>query len=124
MSWMQRGERRYYYRASRLSGVPRRQYVGTGPIGKLAAAVDDYRRLTRAIAAEEGRAEQARYREAESSLRELCAVTDLLARAALVAAGYRQHARGSWRRKRRVNNNDRARGEGSGAGAGGAPPPG
>src|ERR1700756_266784 len=100
MPWEQVGRRRYYYRNKWAAGRPPRRYGGAGAAAELAPAADDLRRLEHAIAARERQAEQARYREAEAPLRRLCGLTDLLARAALVAAGYRQHDRGAWRRRR------------------------
>ena len=46
------------------------------------------------------KAEQARLEEASAPLRGLCQVADLLAKAELLLAGYHQHARSSWRKKR------------------------
>ncbi len=105
MAWERVGSRRYYYRSERLAGWPVRRYVGTGPAAELAAAADDLRRLQRAARARELEAERDRRREAEDPLLALCKLTDTLTRAALVAAGYRQHDRGEWRRPREPNPN-------------------
>jgi hypothetical protein len=106
MPWEQVGRRRYYYRNQWIAGRPARRYVGTGPVAELAAAVDDLRRLEHALAARQRQAEQARIREAGTPLLRLCGLTDLLTRAALVAAGYRQHDRGEWRRRREAERTD------------------
>ena len=100
MPWEQRGAKRYFYRNVRRQGKQRRQYVGKGdnPAVELIAAADALRRVQRVIQARENQAEQARLQEAERPLQRLCAVTDVLTRAALVAAGYYQHDRGVWRR--------------------------
>jgi len=100
MPWEQRGQKKYFYRTERVRGRAVRRYVGTGAAGEMAAAADGLRRLNREIEARERRAEQARQQEAEAPLLRLCNVTDLLARAALLAADYHRHARGSWRRRR------------------------
>jgi len=102
MAWQEVEGRRYYYRGRRLCGRPRRVYVGpaNSPAAELAAAAADAGRLGRVAAARERQAERERLRGAEAPLLELCAVTDVLARAALVVAGYRQHDRGDWRRCR------------------------
>src|SRR5262245_48221740 len=102
--WDARGNRRYFYRHVRIGGRPRRQYAGAGPAAELAAAADELRRLERAVEARECRDEEARLREAEAPLLELCNGTDVLARAALVVGGYHCHARGSWRRRRGQDN--------------------
>jgi hypothetical protein len=77
-------------------------YVGAAgsPAAELAAAADHLRRLGRDAADRERHAEQARQREAEAPLLDLCELTDVLARAALVLAGYHRHDRGEWRRCR------------------------
>ena len=98
--WDTRGNKRYFYRHVRIGGRPRRQYAGAGPAAELAAAVDELRRLERAVEAREWQAEEARLREAEAPLLELCGVTETLIRAALLAAGFHQHDRGVWRRCR------------------------
>src|SRR5947209_6357382 len=106
MAWQQRGGRRYYYRSERVRGRPVRRYVGTGPAGELAAAADGLRRLEREAEARDFRAAQARQQEAEAALLRLCDLTDVLARAALLAAGFHQHDRGAWRRRREPDTND------------------
>ena len=100
MPWAQVGSRRYYYRSQRVAGRPVRRYVGTGPVAELAAATDEIRKLKRAIEARERQGEQVRHRQAEAPLLSLCGVTDVLSRAALVAAGCYRHDRGAWRRSR------------------------
>jgi hypothetical protein len=99
MSWQEVRGRRYYYRHRRVGGRPCRIYVGTGPAAELAAAADALRRVQGEIEARERREEQARLREAEEPLLALCELTEDLARAALVAAGYHRHDRGEWRRR-------------------------
>ena len=98
--WESRGQRRYFYRHVRVGGRPRRLYAGTGQAAELAATADALRRLNREVEARERLAEPVRQREAEAPLLRLCDVTDVLARAALLAADYHRHARGSWRRRR------------------------
>src|SRR5262245_34297507 len=100
MAWQQVGSKRYYYRNHCVAGRSVRRYVGTGPVAELAAAADDLRKLKRVIADRERKAVQAHYCEAGTPLRSLCGVTDVLTRAALVAAGYHRHDRGAWRRSR------------------------
>ena len=102
MAWEARGSRRYYTRSKRVNGRVVREYVGAAgaPAAELAAAADGLRRLGREAAARERHAEQARHREAEAPLVRLCALSDALTRAALLAAGFHQHHRGQWRRRR------------------------
>ena len=102
MAWQEVDGRRYYYRGRRLCGRTRRVYVGAAgsPAAELAAAADDLRRLEREVTARERHAERERHREAEAPLLALCERTDVLTRAALLAAGFHQHHRGQWRRRR------------------------
>ena len=99
MAWQEVDGRRYYYRGRRLCGRTRRVYVGAAgsPAAELAAAADGLRRLGREAAARERHAERERLREAEAALLELCEVSDIVARAALVGAGYHRHG-SEWRR--------------------------
>jgi hypothetical protein len=101
MAWHQRGNRKYYYHSVRVAGwpTPVRRYVGAGLAAELEAAGADLRRLKREVAARELAALEARLREAEAPLLALCDLTDVLARAVLLAAGFYQHDRGEWRRR-------------------------
>ena len=101
MAWeTRRGRGRYYTRSRKANGGVVREYFGVGEFAALIAECD---------AAE--RAERARKRAAEAAtereLADLRALTEPLdsageglARAALVAAGYRRHHRGEWRKRR------------------------
>jgi hypothetical protein len=102
MAWQVVDARKYYYRHRRVGGRPRTVYVGAAgsPAAELAAAADHLRRLEREVAARERHAERERLRGAEAPLLDLCERTDVLARAALVLAGYHRHDRGEWRRCR------------------------
>ena len=106
MGWEVRGSRRYYTRTRRAGGRLVREYVGTGPVAEMAAAADAVRQAQRRAEAEARRAERARWEAALAPLEELCLASDLLARAALTAAGYHQHDRGEWRRKRVSDSTD------------------
>jgi hypothetical protein len=75
-------------------------------VGELAAAADALRRAQRQAQANERRAREAAWLAADEPLRLLEDEADLLARAALVAAGYRQHDRGEWRRRRHERGDD------------------
>ena len=103
MAWQVVDGRKYYYRATRLAGRPVRRYVGAAgsPAAELAAADADRRRLGREAAARERHAEQARQLAVEGHLVRLCALSDVLTRAALLASGFHRHHRGQWRRRRR-----------------------
>lgn len=100
MGWVRRQGRSYYYRSIRIGGTVRRVYAGTGEAGRRAAAEDARRRAARRARAEARREGAEQWAEAEGQLDEFIRLTEALARAALMAAGYHRHARGAWRRKR------------------------
>ena len=108
MGWDRKNGRGYYSRSRKVNGRVVRTYVGAGAAGELAAAADALRRADRRAAMEARRAEQASWRAALAPLMELSRVADLMARAALLAAGYHRHSRSSWRKKRYVHDNDNA----------------
>lgn len=96
MAW----ERGYYYRVRKVNGRVVREYVGKGRLANLAASLDADQRAARRLELAERRAETSQMEDLDNQVADLCELTDLLARAALIAAGYRQHHRGDWRRKR------------------------
>jgi hypothetical protein len=100
MPWDQRGQKRYYYRKSRRNGHSVRIYCGTGEIAELAATADALLQVQQEMAARKWQQEQERRSAAADILEELCEQSDLLVRAAFLTAGFRQHDRGPWRRKR------------------------
>jgi hypothetical protein len=96
MAW----ERGYYYRVRKVNGRVVREYVGRGRIAQLVAQDDDIERKQREVERNSRRAERVELDALDASLNELNEIADLLVRAALLAAGYRQHNRSEWRRKR------------------------
>ena len=98
MPWRQKGNKRVYYRSVRVDGRPRTIYVGPGMIGETAAAAVQLRRVQR----EQLREKQQQIIAHSSSVVDLNGQLESLTRAALVAAGFYQHARWQWRRRRNV----------------------
>lgn len=98
MSWDKRArgpQRGYFYRSVRMNGQPRKIYFGKGPEAEAAAAM-----LKRShIARQDRRDERDRLAMAELALEQARHLTDLLAAAVLIGAGYHCH-RGSWRHYR------------------------
>lgn len=94
----------YYTRSRKVNGRVVREYVGGGVLGELAARMDAEERLQREEDAEAWRDEREHLESLDEPLEELCEAAEVLAYAALVAAGYHQHKRGEWR-KRRGNRN-------------------
>ena len=96
MGW----DRGYYYRVRKVNGRVVREYVGGGRIGTLAAELDELNRQEREAEREARRREREELSALESSLDRLDELADLAARAALLAAGFHQHKRGEWRKRR------------------------
>jgi hypothetical protein len=90
----------YYTKSKKIGGRVVRKYVGAGPLAELVAEMDNLRRRRLLEEAEAWRAERERIEALEASLEELCTAAKILSRATLLAAGYRRHKRGEWRRKR------------------------
>ena len=99
MAWERRGNNLYYYRSVRDGGRVRKEYVGAGEIAELVAQADETIRRSHQAKAEREREDLERARALASAAEELDAVAEALARAEMVAAGYRRH-KGEWRRKR------------------------
>jgi hypothetical protein len=91
---------RYYTRSKKVRGRVVREYIGTGPVAQLAARVDALNRQERLQKALALRRAKAELNALLADVRALDEFADLVARAALVAAGYHQHNRGEWRCKR------------------------
>lgn len=91
---------RYYTRSRKVDGRMVREYVGCGVLGEIAALEDEYERRVREEEAAYLREEGERLDALEEPVDELCETAEVLARAALVAAGYHQHNRGEWRKRR------------------------
>src|SRR5262249_21258480 len=95
-SW-ERG--RYYTRSRKVNGRVVREYVGAGRVAELTAQLDAIERQERADKRADWLARWADLETLDDSLDHLNELADLLARAALVVAGFHQHKRGEWRRR-------------------------
>src|SRR5690242_11878762 len=91
---------RYYTRSKKIHGRVVHEYVGTGRVAELVAQMEAIEREKREEEGAARRAEQAELAALDDLLDRMCRDAELLARAALVAAGFRQHQRGEWRKKR------------------------
>jgi hypothetical protein len=91
---------RYYTRSKKVGGRVVRQYVGTGQIADLVAEMDALDRQRREAERAAWREERAELEALDAPLNQLNDLADLLARTALMAAGFRQHKRGEWRKRR------------------------
>jgi hypothetical protein len=102
MSWERRGQRRYFYAARKVNGKVKKTYLGRGEAAEIASAMLPLRRAERHLRQARRRREEDRWRAAETLLTELIQLSQTLTRATLHRAGYHQHARGPWRKRRRA----------------------
>ena len=78
-----------------------REYVGGGVLGELAARTDELKRLEREEEAAAWKEERERLDGLAGLFDEFCEDVETVTRAALLAAGFRRHKRGEWRKRRR-----------------------
>lgn len=106
MAW----ERGYYYRVRRENGRVVREYVGHGWHAEIIAQLDELERenasYEKQVAADALRKEKARSDKLDINIDALDELADFVARAALIAAGYHQHKRGEWRKRRGRHDKD------------------
>ncbi len=100
MSWETRGRSDYYYRAYREGGRVRKEYYGRGCDAELAALLDETERQENHDRRERWRAEHDSWKAGDDRLEALDAAVNIAVRGALLAASFRQHHRGEWRRRR------------------------
>jgi hypothetical protein len=89
----------YYYRSVRRGEQVRRVYVGAGELARIAHERESIDRAAREHRREEERAERERLEALAAPVVELCEVSEVLARAHLIAAGCHRHKR-EWRLRR------------------------
>ncbi len=94
----------YYTRSYRVNGRVRREHISSGDMALLDAGFDEVARIE---AREAKRQEQERWQEEREAVKALDAALNLVCdnaatmfRAAMEAAGFHQHSRGEWRKKR------------------------
>lgn len=90
----------YYYRSRRAGRRVRKEYVAAGLHAVAASDAAEQARMERRAERDERRAALAAFEAEEAGLDDLCQRTETLVRATLLGAGYRQHDRGDWRRRR------------------------
>jgi hypothetical protein len=90
----------YYTRSRKEGGRVVREYVGGGVLGEIAHLEDESERRRREEEASSWKEERERLACLLAPVDELCEAAEVLARAALLAAGYRRHNRGEWRKRR------------------------
>ena len=101
MAWEQRERGGLYYtRSRREGGRVIREYVGAGVLGEIAALEDEYERRLREEDAAFWEEERERLETLSAPVDELCEAAETIARAVLLAAGFRRHNRSQWRKRR------------------------
>jgi hypothetical protein len=100
MALVHRNGKAYLYRSVRRGGRVTSEYVAGGESAVLIAALETIDRDKRDYERWHEREERRKIADLERSLDELAADARGLARAALETAGYHQHARGQWRKRR------------------------
>lgn len=100
MAWERRPSGRFYYRSVREGRAVRKEYVGCGLAGQLAAEFDAQERVRRVEARDADRAANLADDEADAPLRQLERECERQVRAALGAAGFHRPKRGKWRKHR------------------------
>ena len=103
MGWVQRGDRKYYYRSTRAGAGPRERYLGAGLAAQLAAAADRQRQHLRVAEHQGLRVTEQAVDRASNLVHEAGQWTELLVLSALLLAGYHNHNRGPWRRRRNAH---------------------
>jgi hypothetical protein len=99
VAWERRGGNLYYYQSEREGGRGRKRYIGVGEVAELVAHADATLRLAREQRAAREGAELERLEALCAPVLELSEAAGVLARAQLVASGYRRR-KGEWRRAR------------------------
>jgi len=100
MSWETRAGRRYYYRAEKVAGRVVKEYIGAGEVADAIASLDALDRQAAALQAQEQRQARVRLDDVDAAVEGFCRTVDAAVRAALTQAGYHQHDRGLWRKRR------------------------
>ena len=77
-----------------------REFVGGGVLGELSAAEDAEHRAEKHAERERWRATAAKLTELDAGVAQIQALATAVMGVALRSAGYHQHARGAWRRRR------------------------
>ena len=100
MALVERNGRPYRYRSIRRGGRVTSEYLGSGLMAALTVNMDEEDREKKAEARRVESGEREALAALERDLEELCEQARVLATEALKSAGYHQHARGQWRKRR------------------------
>jgi hypothetical protein len=90
----------YYTRSRKVNGKVVREYVGGGVLGKIAALEDERERRRREQEAAYWKEEREQLEALATPVDEFYETAETIARAVLLAAGFRRHNCSEWRRQR------------------------
>ena len=90
----------YYTRSRRQNGRVIREYIGCDRTARVIAAADQALIAERQAARAQVRAAQQHFHDLEGPLNALDSVCNALTRMTLKSAGYHQHHRDEWRKRR------------------------
>jgi hypothetical protein len=101
MAWEKRERGGLYYTRSRKEGGRViREYVGGGVLGEIAALEDERERRLREEEAALWKEEREQLEALSAPVDEFCEAAEIIARAVLLAVGFRRHNRSQWRKQR------------------------
>ena len=99
MALEKRNGKLYYYRSVREGERVRKVYLGAGELARIARDEELMSRALKAAERKRQREEVERLEVLAAPVAELCEISEILARAHLVAGGCHRH-KGEWRRQR------------------------
>jgi hypothetical protein len=101
MPWtVQPTGRWYYVRRKRIKGKRHHEYFGKGPRAEKAAAEDAQKRQEQLALIHRRNLDREAWHQGTNPLEQLTDIATSLMKSALLSAGYYQHDKGEWRRKR------------------------
>ena len=100
MPWKRRGDRLYFYRSRREGCRVVQDYVGRGAAAGLVANLIAEERVKRTGARKKCQEAQRRYADMDRTVERACGAVQSVVTGTLEAAGFHQHHRGEWRRRR------------------------
>jgi hypothetical protein len=106
MALVYRNGRPYLYRSTRRGGRVTSQYLGKGEDALLIDAMETIEREDKDYQRHQERSERKELDDLERAIEAMAEQARDLAREALTAAGYHQHHRGEWRKRRGKRRNE------------------
>jgi hypothetical protein len=100
MGWKRINGRRYFYKCKREGSRVKTTYFGAGESGLVMAQIISLERLEKATVRSEHQAEREEFEAEDRAVSDWFEDVQVVADAAMVAAGFHDH-KGQWRRKRR-----------------------